>query len=124
MDPTDNQPGNEEDAVPSPTDLTRKRKGRGSTKLPDVTKDKSAGVRKVIEYNRRGQPIGKYKAKYMSYHGVLARQMVPLAYKTWFKVPVELKDKLWDCVEVSMVCVVHLQFTQEFHFVTLSCLIA
>lgn len=57
---------------------SNKRKGRGSTILPDVIKDRSSAVRKAIEYNENGQPIGNNSIKCSSYHGVLARTMVPI----------------------------------------------
>ena len=69
--------------------------------LPSVIKDRSAGVRKIIKYNQKGQPIGDDAKKYVSYLGVLGRTMVPLNYENWHKVPKELKEKLWSCVEVS-----------------------
>ncbi|XP_028096032.1 uncharacterized protein LOC114295933 [Camellia sinensis] len=86
----------EEDARLSPI-KSKKRKGRGSTTLPGIIKAESSGVQKIIHYNEFGQPIGE--VQYPSYLGVLARTMVPIVYKDWHKVPKELKEKLWSCVE-------------------------
>ncbi|KAF5939815.1 hypothetical protein HYC85_020982 [Camellia sinensis] len=76
---------------------SNKRKGRGSTTLLDVIKDRSS----AIDYNENGQLIGNNSIKCSSYHGVLARIMVPICYKDWFEVPGKLKEKLWSCVELT-----------------------
>ncbi|GMP35734.1 hypothetical protein CsSME_00008073 [Camellia sinensis var. sinensis] len=86
----------EEDARLSPT-KSKKGKGRSSTTLPGIIKDESYGVQKIIHYNELGQPIGD--VQYPSCRGVLARTMVPIVYKDWHKIPKELKEKLWSCVE-------------------------
>ncbi|CAL5326358.1 unnamed protein product [Camellia sinensis] len=78
-----------------------KKKGKGSTTLPDIIKDRSFAVRKAIEYNEKSQPIGNNSIKCSSYHRVLARTMIPICYKDWFEVPAELKEKLWSCVELT-----------------------
>ena len=57
-----------------------------------------------MQYNQKGQPVGKVMAKYACSLGLLARTMIPIVYKSWFKVPNELKDKVWSCVEVCMKC--------------------
>lgn len=102
MDTSHVLPTDGEDAwLPATEPKSNKRKGRGSTTLPDVIKDRSSGVRKAIDYNENGQLIGNNSIKCSSYHGVLARTMIPICYKDWFEVPAELKEKLWSCVEVS-----------------------
>ncbi|XP_058185923.1 uncharacterized protein LOC131303148 [Rhododendron vialii] len=94
--------GNEEDLTASPKkQQSKKRKSRGSTTLPDIIKAKSSGVKKVIQYNEKGQPTGVNRAKYASYLGVLARTLVPISCHKWFKVTPQLKDKLWSSVEVA-----------------------
>ncbi|XP_058192212.1 uncharacterized protein LOC131309621 [Rhododendron vialii] len=48
MDSDDNHPSNEDNTTPSSTDpKCKKRKGRGATRLPDVIKDRSSGMRKA-----------------------------------------------------------------------------
>ncbi|KAI8571849.1 hypothetical protein RHMOL_Rhmol01G0151900 [Rhododendron molle] len=90
----------DEDAQLSPDPGSNIRRGRGSTFLPDVIKDRSSGVRKVVKYNKRGQAIGETRAKYSSYFGVLARTMVPID-RTWKKVSDENKEMLWRCVKTT-----------------------
>lgn len=101
MGSSQNLPINGQDAVSSPDPTRKKRKnrrGRGSTFLPDIIKDRSSGIRKVVKYNRRGQPIGS--EKFSSYLGVLARTMVPI-HRTWKKVSNEDKEMLWKCVQTT-----------------------
>ncbi|KAH7838128.1 hypothetical protein Vadar_022380 [Vaccinium darrowii] len=82
MDSSNNQPSNEEDATAPPRDSKcKKRKGRGSTTLPEITKNRSAGVKIVVEYDDDGNPIGKDGSKFVSYLGVLARTMVPIVHE-------------------------------------------
>ncbi|GMP78596.1 hypothetical protein CsSME_00034479 [Camellia sinensis var. sinensis] len=102
MDTSHVLPTDGEDAwLPATEPKSNKRKGSDSTTLPDVIKDRSSAIRKAIEYNENGQPIGNNSIKCSSYHGVLARTVVPICYKDWFEVPAELKEKLWSCVELT-----------------------
>ncbi|GMQ07389.1 hypothetical protein CsSME_00051595 [Camellia sinensis var. sinensis] len=95
-------PTDGEDAwLPATEPTFNKRKGRGSTTLPNVIKDRSSSVRKAIDYNENGQLIGYNSIKCSSYLGVLARTMILICYKDWFEVPAELKEKLWSCVELT-----------------------
>ena len=80
-------------------------KHRGMTIKPEITKNRSKQVKFPIKYNARGAPIGKYSVDLTNYLGVLACTMVPINHKTWKDhVPNELKDKLWDCIQV---CIIH-----------------
>lgn len=82
MDFSDGEDNYEEDAPASPRDSQgKKRKGRGSTTLPEIIKNKSARIRIVIQYDDMGRPVGKDQPKFVSYLGVLARTMVPVIYK-------------------------------------------
>ena len=53
-----------------------------------------------IQYNDDGEGVGEGYVQLISYLGVLARTMVPVYHFDWRVVPVELKEKLWDCVKV------------------------
>lgn len=102
MDSSNNQANNEEGAPASPRDSQgKKRKGRGSTTLPEITKNKSVGIRIVVQYDEQGRPVGKDQPKFVSYLGVLARTMVPVIHKDWHHVPDDLKDKLWESVQTA-----------------------
>ncbi|KAH7838044.1 hypothetical protein Vadar_021409 [Vaccinium darrowii] len=104
MDSENNQPSNEDNTTPFSIDpKKKKRKGRGSTRLPNVIKDRSSGVKKVIDYDDIGRPKGRNRPQFASYLGVLARTMVSIDYKDWFEVPVHIKDKLWMMVQEAFI---------------------
>ena len=66
-----------------------------------LIKNRSKGIKLLIKYNLDGIFIGESVVHLTSYLGVLACTMVPITYKTWHVIPKELKDKLWDCIEVT-----------------------
>ncbi|KAF5195085.1 hypothetical protein FRX31_015326 [Thalictrum thalictroides] len=74
------------------------RKGRGITTLSHITEDTNA-VRKVIEFNTNGQPIGPNTNEFSSYLGILGRKMVPIIHESWPKVPKDLKEILWNSAQ-------------------------
>ncbi|PIA35546.1 hypothetical protein AQUCO_03500122v1 [Aquilegia coerulea] len=74
------------------------RKGRGITTLSHITEDTNA-VRKVIEFNTNGQPIGPNAHEFSSYLGILGRKMVPIIYESWPKVPKDLKEIIWNSAQ-------------------------
>ena len=45
--------------------------------------------------------VGDTSVHLTSYLGVLARTMMPIRYKDWRDVPIQLKEKLWDSIEVT-----------------------
>ena len=67
-----------------------------------IIKNRSKGVKLSIKYNLDGIFIGELVVHLTSYLGVLARTMVPIRYKTWHVVPKQLKDKLWNSIEVTI----------------------
>ncbi|KAI3902157.1 hypothetical protein MKW92_008566 [Papaver armeniacum] len=75
---------------------------RGPTTLSKAFRS-SSGLKKVVEYNELGQPVGLAAAHLSSYMGVLARHMVPIIHEKWSKVPRSLKDKIWCCLEGKFV---------------------
>ena len=79
-----------------------KRKYRGMTRKHMIIKNRSKGVKLPVKYNLDAIFIGESAVHLTSYLGVLARTMVPIRYKTWHVVPKQLKDKLWDSIEVTI----------------------
>ncbi|KAI3881709.1 hypothetical protein MKW92_031977 [Papaver armeniacum] len=75
---------------------------RGPTTLSKAFRS-SRGLKKVVEYNELGQPVGLAAAQLSSYMGVLARHMVPIIHEKWSKVPRSLKDKIWCFLEGKFV---------------------
>ena len=79
-----------------------KRKYRGMTRKHMIIKNRSKGVKLPVKYNLNGIFIGESAVHLTSYLGVLARTMVLIRYQTWHVVPKQLKDKLWDSIEVTI----------------------
>lgn len=75
---------------------------RGLTTMRELARIRNTGERLVIQYNNQGQAVGENANKMQSYIGVCVRQQIPLIYNNWKEVPQELKDKIFDCVEVSI----------------------
>lgn len=89
-------------ATVNTTESQRKKSGgpRGVCAMYKVLSRKSRGKKLKITYNERGVPNGMNRAKLQSYIGMLARNMVPIDLPSWPKVDSELKDKIWNDVQV------------------------
>ncbi|CBI15228.3 unnamed protein product, partial [Vitis vinifera] len=79
--------------------ITSPKRLRGPTLKPEIAKKRSEGLKIDIQYNDDGEGVGEGYVQLVSYMGVLARTMVPVYHTEWRVVPVELKEKLWDCVK-------------------------
>ncbi|KDO49982.1 hypothetical protein CISIN_1g046613mg, partial [Citrus sinensis] len=73
-------------------------KKRGPTVMPKIVKGTSKRKKFQVNFNYKGQPIGKMRPKVSSMVRVWSRSLVPIMYTTWKKVPTEIKNKLWACV--------------------------
>ena len=78
-----------------------KKKPRGMTRKSMIIKNRSKRIKLLIKYNQDGIYVGDSFVHLTSYLGVLARTMVPIRYRDWQDVPIPLKDKLWDSIEVT-----------------------
>ena len=78
-----------------------KRNYRGMTRKCMIIKNRSKGIKLLIKYNKDDIFVGDASVHLTSYLGVLARTMVPIRYRDWRDVPIQLKDKLWDAIEVT-----------------------
>ncbi|BBG98929.1 hypothetical protein Prudu_008456 [Prunus dulcis] len=67
--------------------------GRGMSTMPRVVKRKLQKLRPIVEYNKRGK----------SYIGVLARSRVPLVDKKWSQIPKDIKEQIWEAVDMAFV---------------------
>ena len=67
-----------------------------------VVMKKAQGKKIKVRYDTIGIPIGPTRSKVQSYIGMLARTMVPIDIPTWPKVDPELKQKLWEDLEVHI----------------------
>ncbi|CAL9006430.1 unnamed protein product [Prunus brigantina] len=77
--------------------------GRGMSTMPRVVKRKIQKIKPVVEYNKRGKGIGQAHIEMQSYIGVLARSRVPLVDKKWAEIPKDIKEQIWEAVDMAFV---------------------
>ncbi|KAI5326175.1 hypothetical protein L3X38_035249 [Prunus dulcis] len=77
--------------------------GRGMSTMPRVVKRKLQKLRPIVEYNKRGKGIGQAHSETLSYIGVLARSRVPLVDKKWSQIPKDVKEQIWEAVDMAFV---------------------
>ncbi|KAI5337495.1 hypothetical protein L3X38_016766 [Prunus dulcis] len=77
--------------------------GRGMSTMPRVVKRKLQKLRPIVEYNKRGKGIGQAHSEMQSYIGVLARSRVPLVDKKWSEIPKDIKEQIWEAVDMAFV---------------------
>ncbi|XP_006429639.2 uncharacterized protein LOC102623946 isoform X2 [Citrus sinensis] len=81
-----------------PLDLNG-RPSRGITKKASVFKRQSNSGQIVVEYNERGIPCGAEAIDMDQTIGMLARQVIPIVYNDWRKVPQIYKEELWKYIQ-------------------------
>ncbi|CAL8991393.1 unnamed protein product [Prunus brigantina] len=77
--------------------------GRGMSTMPRVVKRKLQKIKPIVEYNKRGKGIGQAHIEMQSYIGVLARSRVPLVDKKWAEIPKDIKEQIWEAVDMAFV---------------------
>ncbi|CAL2259548.1 unnamed protein product [Prunus armeniaca] len=77
--------------------------GRGMSTMPRVVKRKLQKIKPVVEYNKRGKGCGPAHIEMQSYIGVLARSKVPLVDKKWAEIPKDIKEQIWEAVDMAFV---------------------
>ncbi|CAL9000640.1 unnamed protein product, partial [Prunus brigantina] len=77
--------------------------GRGMSTMPRVVKRKLQKIKPIVEYNKRGKGIGQTHSEMQSYIGVLARSRVPLVDKKWAEIPKDIKEQIWEAVDMAFV---------------------
>ncbi|CAL9011743.1 unnamed protein product, partial [Prunus brigantina] len=77
--------------------------GRGMSTMPRVVKRKIQKIKPIVEYNKRGKGIGQAHIEMQSYIGVLARSRVPLVDKKWAEIPKDIKEQIWEAVDMAFV---------------------
>ncbi|XP_073037028.1 uncharacterized protein [Primulina eburnea] len=83
------------------TDTETTRTSRGRTHLDKICRQRVQGIRKEVRFNLLGQPVGEAAAEMQSYICVLAREKVKITYKTWKPVPSEVKELIWESVNLT-----------------------
>ncbi|TYK04463.1 uncharacterized protein E5676_scaffold409G00690 [Cucumis melo var. makuwa] len=81
---------------------TQERK-RGPIEMKEITRARSEGQKLVIQYNELGQAIGQNATKLKSFIGTTVRFHVPIIYSDWPTVPKEIKEKIFELIEVGFV---------------------
>jgi len=64
----------------------------------------SGGKKHQISFDSLGRFSGEYRSEFSSFLGVLVRENIGFRYLSWKKVPIELRDKLWEQITVSITC--------------------
>ncbi|KAI5343936.1 hypothetical protein L3X38_011812 [Prunus dulcis] len=77
--------------------------GRDMSTMPRVVKRKLQKLRPIVEYNKRGKGISQAHSEMQSYIGVLARSRVPLVDMKWAQIPKDIKDQIWEAVDIAFV---------------------
>ena len=73
----------------------------GTIRKSMIIRNRNRGVKLVIKYNDDGIYVGESSVHLTNYLGVLTCTIVPIRYNTWRDVLEQLKDKLWDSIEVT-----------------------
>ncbi|KAF6166138.1 hypothetical protein GIB67_023848 [Kingdonia uniflora] len=56
-------------------------------------------LRRPLEYNLFGKPVGEDSVGYNTYLGVIVREVVPITFATWHDVGNEFRDRLWTMIK-------------------------
>ncbi|CAL2247745.1 unnamed protein product [Prunus armeniaca] len=80
-----------------------KKSTRGINIMSHVVKRKIQKIKPVVEYHKSGRPHGKAAIEMQSYISVLARTRVPLVDKKWTQLPKDLKEHIWEAVQMAYV---------------------
>ncbi|PON33598.1 hypothetical protein PanWU01x14_351230 [Parasponia andersonii] len=73
------------------------KKKRGPTKMKGIAINSNGRLQ--IEFNSRGQPIGKESISLSSFLELLLREIVPITIPDWRKVTKEMKEVLWKSIQ-------------------------
>ena len=71
--------------------------------LDRLSVQRGQGIKREVQFDSKGRPIGEEAAKLQSYVGVLAHEKVKITYDTWKKVPADVKEMIWESVNVSFI---------------------
>ena len=78
-----------------------KRRCRGIPRNYMIIKNQSRGVKLVIKYNPDDSYVGQASVHLTSFLCILARTMLPIRYYSWRDVLIQVKNNLWDTIEVK-----------------------
>lgn len=93
----------EDDAMlPTIMPLQEKKRTRGSTQMHRITRLQQDGGKIVLEFDNKGNALGREGDDLQSYIGTLVRKHIPINITTWKNVPKLLKDKIWAEITVRI----------------------
>ena len=72
----------------------------GKTRMSYMTQQKAKGIKKNLQWNDLGQPIGDVYTNMISYLGSRVRATISINSGDWRKVPQDPKDSLWEDIIV------------------------
>ena len=81
-------------------ETSTKKRTRGTTTMKEGRSKKKDGEKRLVIFNEDGVPIGDSGHKFTSFIGSTVHHHIPITYKKWPDVPRELKEKLFNIVEV------------------------
>lgn len=68
---------------------------RGCVTMCHIVRRRITGKKLTVQFNHKGEPIGKAAKEMQSYIGVLARKKIPISIPSWKDVEMEAKNKIW-----------------------------
>lgn len=75
---------------------------RGCVTMHRIVKRKIMGTKQTVSFNAKGEAFGPEAIEMQSYIGVLARTKAPIWHKSWKQVTKEIKNEIWDYVQVTV----------------------
>lgn len=63
--------------------------------------------RAELEFNELGRPIGNASVRLSTVVGIFAREYIPITYKSWYKVDIDINDRIWEFFTVN-ICIFYL----------------
>ena len=70
--------------------------------MKEITRVSSESRKLVVDYNKLGQLIGQNAMKLKSFIGTTVRFHVPITYPSWNAVPKEMKNTIFELIEVTI----------------------
>ncbi|XP_073020481.1 uncharacterized protein [Primulina eburnea] len=83
------------------TETETTKSSRGRTRLDRLVRQRVHGIKKDVRFNKLGQPVGEFAGEMKSYIEVLVREKVKISYQTWKMVPNDVKDLIWESVNLT-----------------------
>lgn len=77
-----------------------KKKPRGKTKMVNLSKGKAKTSRLIVEFNYSGQPYRGDVAKFASFLGTTARELLPVTLENWKDLSQEFRNQIWEHITV------------------------